>query len=148
MRDSLKTNLCLPSPFITHHSALNAMSLFQIRTQSHGAIPTHTYHFEDNMRNLYGDRLWTWCTTNTLGCKTNAILECTYFKHLVSPLIDKLRSLLSKAGQPSWDSLPTSHHVTFSHGKRSEECYNPESTRPSETRAPGLPRHTLGCHRW
>jgi len=107
MRDSLKTNLCLPSSFITHHSALNAMSLFRLRTQSHRAIPTHTYHFEDNMHNLYGDRLWTRCTTNTLGCETHAILECTFSKHLAFQLIQKLRSLLSKAGQPSWDSLPT-----------------------------------------
>jgi len=57
MRDSHKINLWLLSSFITHRSALNAMSLFWIRTQSHGAIPTHTYHNEDNMRNLYGDRL-------------------------------------------------------------------------------------------
>ena len=77
MRDSLKTNLCLPSSFITHHSALNVMSLFWIHTQSHGAVPTHTYHFEDNMRNLYGDCLSTQCTTNILGCETHAILECT-----------------------------------------------------------------------
>jgi len=106
-------NFCLPSSFITHHSALKAMSLFRIRTQSHGAIPTHTYHFEDNMRNLYRDRLCSRCTTNTLGCETHAILECTSSKHLVSPLINKLRSLLSKAGQPSWDSLPTSQQISI-----------------------------------
>jgi len=89
------------------------MSLFWLRTQSHGTIPTHTYHFEDNMRNLYGDRLCTRCTTNTLGCETHAILECNYSKHLASPLIHKLRSLLSKAGQPSWDSLPTSQQISI-----------------------------------
>ena len=50
MRDSLKTNLFLPSPFITHHSALNVMSLFRIRTQSHGAIPTPCYHFKHSHR--------------------------------------------------------------------------------------------------
>jgi len=118
MRDSLKTNLCLPSSFITHLSALNAMSLFRIRTQSHKAIPTHTYHFEDNMHNLYGDRLCTRCTTNTLSCETHAILECAYSKHLVSPLINKLRSLLSKAGQPPWDSLPTSQQISIILGNR------------------------------
>jgi len=111
--DSLKTSLCLSSSFITRHSALNAMSLFSIRTQSHRAIPTHTYHFEDNMRNLYGDRLCTRCTTDTLGCETHVILECTYSRHLVSPLINKLRSLLSKAGQPPWDSLPTSQQISI-----------------------------------
>jgi len=63
------------------------------------SIPTHTYHFEDNMRNLYRDRLCTRCTTNTLDCETHAILECTYSKHLASPLIHKLRALLSKADQ-------------------------------------------------
>jgi len=125
MRDSPKTNLCLPSSFITHHSALNAMSLFRLRTQSHGAIPTHTYHFEDNMRNLYGDRLCTRCTTNTLGCEPHTILECTYSKHLASPLINKLRSLLSKAGQPSWDSLPMSQ-------KNSIILGNPYSSLPTK----------------
>jgi len=125
MRDSLKTNLCLPSAFITHHSALNAMSLFRIRTQSHGAIPTHTYHFEDNKRNLDGDRLCTRCTTNTLGCETHAILECTYSKQLVSPLINKLRSLLSKAGQPPLDSLPTSQQISIILG-------NPPSSLPTK----------------
>jgi len=33
-------------------------------------------------------------------------------------------------------------HVTFFHGKRSEECYNPDGARPSEASAPGRPRHT------
>jgi len=117
MRDSLKTNLCLPSSFITHHSALNAMSLFRLRTQSHGATPTHTYHFEDNMRKLYGDRLFTRCTTNTLGCKTHAILECTFSKHLESLLIHKFRSLLSKVGQPSWVSPSTSQQISIILGK-------------------------------
>jgi len=113
MRYSLKTNLCLPSSFITHHSALNAMSLFWLRTQSHRAIPTHTYHFEDNMRNLYGDRVCTRCTTNTLDCETHAILECAFSKHLAFPLIHKLRSLLSKAGQPSRDSLRHNKSQSF-----------------------------------
>ena len=101
------------------------MSLLRIRTQSHGGNPTYTYHFEDNMRNLYGDRLCSRCTTNTLGCETHAILECTSSKHLVSPLINKLRSLLSKAGQPSWDSLPTSQHISTILG-------NPPSSLPAK----------------
>ena len=33
-------------------------------------------------------------------------------------------------------------HVTFFHGKRSEECYNPDGARPSEASAPGQPQHT------
>jgi len=37
-------------------------------------IPTRTYHFEDNMRNLYGDRLYTRYTTNTLGCGGTTLL--------------------------------------------------------------------------
>jgi len=89
------------------------MSLSRLRTQSHGAIPAHNYYFEDNMRNLHGDRLCTRCTTNTLGCETHAILECTFSKLLAFPLIHKLRSLLSKAGQPSWDSLPTSQQISI-----------------------------------
>jgi len=113
MRDSLKTNLSTPSSFITHHSVLNPMNLFRIRTQSHGAIPTHTYHFEDNMRNLYGDRLCTRCTNNTLGCETHAILECTFSKHLVSPPINTLRTLLSKAGNPFWDFLPMQEQISI-----------------------------------
>jgi len=125
MCDSLKTNLCLPSSFITHHSVLNAMSLFRLRTQNHWAIPTHTYHFEDNMRNLYGDHLCTRCTTNKLGCETHAILEYTFSKHLAFPLIQKLRSLLSKAGQTSWDSLPTSQQISIILG-------NPPSSLPTK----------------
>jgi len=117
MRDSLKTNLCLPSAFITHHSALNAMSLFRIRTQSHGAIPTHTYHFEDNKRNLDGDRLCTRCTTNTLGCETHAILECTYSKHLVFPLINKLRSTPLKGGT-TLPGLPPYVTTNFNHPRQ------------------------------
>jgi len=39
------------------------------------------------------------------------------------------------------------HWVTsacdFFHGKRSEECNNPDGVRPSEASAPGRPRHTL-----
>ena len=34
-------------------------------------------------------------------------------------------------------------HVTFFHGKRSEEYNNPDGARPSEANAPGQPRHTL-----
>jgi len=33
-------------------------------------------------------------------------------------------------------------HVTFFHGKRSQEFYNPDSAHPSETSAPGRPQHT------
>ena len=33
-------------------------------------------------------------------------------------------------------------HVTFFHGKRSEECYNPDCARPSEASAHGRLRHT------
>ena len=65
------------------------------------------------MRNLYGDRWYTRCTTNTLGCETHAIFEYTYSKHLVCPLINKLRTLLSKAGQLSWDSLHTSQQISI-----------------------------------
>jgi len=33
-------------------------------------------------------------------------------------------------------------HVTFFHGKISEECYNPDGARPSEASTSGRPRHT------
>jgi len=105
MRDSLKTNLFHLSPFITHHSALNTMSLFRICTQSHPAISTHCYHFEHSHRDQYSDRLCQQCTTNTVGCETHAILDCPYSKHLTLPLIRKIRALLYNAGQASWDSL-------------------------------------------
>ena len=98
MRDSLKTIFFHPSPFITHHSALNAMSLFRIRTQSHGAIPTHCYHFEDSHHHQYSDCLCPRCTTNTVGCQIHAILDCPYSKHLALPLIRKIRTLLYNAG--------------------------------------------------
>jgi len=76
------------------------MSLFRIRTQSHGAIPTHCHHFELSHRDQYND-------TNTVGCETHAILarDCPYSKHLALPLIRKICTLLHNAGQPSWDSL-------------------------------------------
>ena len=64
-------------------------------------------------KNQNRDRLCTRCTINTLYCETHTILECTYSKHLVFQLINKLRSLLSKAGQPSWDSLPTSQQISI-----------------------------------
>ena len=79
--DSLQTNLVHPSSFISHHSALNAMSLFRLRTQSHGATPTHTYHFKDTHRDQYSDHLCPQCTTNIVGCEIHAILDCTYSKH-------------------------------------------------------------------
>ena len=37
-------------------------------------------------------------------------------------------------------------HVTLFHAKRSEECYNPDSARPSEMSAPGLFQHTSRWH--
>ena len=39
-------------------------------------------------------------------------------------------------------------HVTFFHGKTSEECYNPDSAHPSETSAGGWPQHTSRWHCW
>jgi len=39
-------------------------------------------------------------------------------------------------------------HVTLFHGKRSEECYNPDIACPSETSPPGWFQHTSRWHRW
>ena len=113
MRDSVQTNLFTPSPFITHHSALNAMSLFQIHTHSHKAIPTHTYHFEDNQRDLYTARLCPSCNTNTVGSETHVIFDCPYSKHLAIPLIRKFQTLLTNAGQTPWTCLTPRQHLSL-----------------------------------
>jgi len=102
---SVRTNKRSPSPFITHHSALNVMNLFRIFTQNHGSIPTHCYHFEHSHRDQYSDCLCQRYTTNTVDCETHAILDCPYPTHLALPLIRKIRTLLHNVGQSSWDSL-------------------------------------------
>jgi len=96
------------------------MSPFRIRTQSYGAISTHIYNFQDNHCDQYSDCLCPRCITNTVGCKTHAILDCPYSKHLALPLIRKICTLLYNAVQTSWDSLLTPQQILLLLGKPPE----------------------------